>query len=1089
MRKFLTLAIAAVLAFGSMQAFAQGNTTAGMNGRVSDENGGPLPNATIVAVHTPSGTQFAGISDLMGYYRIPNMDVGGPYTVTISYIGFKTYKKEGIMLSLGQTSNLNVKMSAAVSEIMGVDIIANQNDLFDGNRTGAETVVNEEQIQAIPSVQRSISDFTRLTPQASVDDYGAISLAGANNRYNAITIDGAVNNDVFGLAASGTNGGQTGGTPISIDAIEQFQVTMAPYDVRLGGFNGGAINAVTRRGSNQIEGSAYYFMRNEGMAGLTPTDDTAITPSKLPDFASQTYGFRLGGPIIKNKLFYFVNFEMQREETPQPFDFTTYTGNSTATDLTSLINKLGEYGYDPGGYLNNTRYLEGEKFLVRLDYSINARHKLSFRHSYVNNVATMPSASSKTSINFYNNGQYFPSVTNSTAMELKSNYDNSSNNLIIGFTAVRDDRDPIGDPFPYVTIRDGKGTINLGSETFSTGNQLDQDILTITDNFSIYKGKHTITIGTHNEFSRSYNLFMRQAYGQYTYGSIADFVADKKAVRYDVGYSLVDEVVGDGSAAAADFNTMQLGFYAQDEFYLNENLKLTYGVRLDIPIFSSQPGEDTAFNNKTIPKLEAAGWDLEGARAGQMPSSQLMWSPRVGFNWDVNGDNSLQIRGGVGIFTSRLPLVWPGGSYTNNGLTVGGYSTTDTSKIKTFNPEWDQQPKATDFGATDKVPSGQMDLFTENFKFPQVFRVNLAVDKKLPYGLIGTFEAIYSKTLNNVLYYNINYRDSALGNIQGGEDTRPYYSSGVIDNTYTRILLGTNTNEGYSYSLTAQLEKPLKKGFYGSLSYTYGRAMAMNDATSSQNSSQWRYMEHVNGLNHLDLSISDFDMGHRVLGFLSYRVEYAKHFATTISLVYNAQSGRPFSYVYNDFDARVLGSHRGINGEASENEGSLIWIPTDLSQINLVDIKDANGNVTKTAAQQWDELNAFIEADDYLSANRGSYAARNAARLPFTHIIDLKIAQDIFFKMDNNKTHRLQLTLDIFNFTNMVNADWGRRLYIGNDAYQLVDVVAFAADANNVKEIPQFQFKKPVSDIWSIDDSGVLSSRWQMQFGIRYMFP
>jgi hypothetical protein len=368
-----------------------------------------------------------------------------------------------------------------------------------------------------------------------------------------------------------------------------------------------------------------------------------------------------------------------------------------------------------------------------------------------------------------------------------------------------------------------------------------------------------------------------------------------------------------------------------------------------------------------------------------------------------------------------------------------------------------------------------MDIFAKDFKYPQVFRTSLAVDQKLPWGLVGTFEAMYTKTLNNVLYFNLN-QPVATRELTAGPDDRPLYPGGKIDSRYTRIILGANTNEGYSYNFTFQLTKPFENGFAGSLAYTFGSAKALNDATSSQNSSQWRYMENLNGLNKLDLSYSDFDMGHRVLAFLSYRAEYATNFASTFSLVYNGQSGQRFSYVYND--------KGNLNGEG-ENPGNLIWIPKDQGEINLVDILNADGTVKTTAAAQWESLNKFIESDKYLSDNRGSYAERNGARLPFESIIDFKFAQD-FYLNAGGKKHTLQLTFDIFNFTNMLNKEWGARRYITNDAYTLITFTKFDTDGTT----PLFNYtgKTSVDDIYNYGDSGVISSRWQGQIGIRYSF-
>ncbi|MEZ5196225.1 MAG: TonB-dependent receptor [Bacteroidales bacterium] len=548
MRKFLPILTLFISLLLTHLAFSQA-TTSGINGQITDVNGDPLTGATIIVIETQTSSQYATVSDAKGFFYLPNMNPGGPYKLTATFVGFEPFVKEELYLTLGQTFRVNVQLSESATELAGIVIVANKNDVFDGNRTGAETVIDKEKINAIPSISGDLNDFTRLTPQASIIGDG-ISIAGSNNRYNSVMIDGTINNDVFGLAANGMNGGQTGISAISYEAIDQFQVVIAPYDVRMSGFAGGGINAVTKRGTNKFFGSAYFKYRNQGLAGKTPGEiDDGDTREKLADFNAKTYGLTLGGPIIKDKLFFFVNAEFQKDETPQPFSFSDYTGNSTEADLNSLAGFYREaYGYDPGGYLNNTRELNGTKILTRFDYNINKNHKLMFRYQYVYGESVGPSSSNKNNIYFYNSGILFPSTTHTAAIELKSIFGSEySNNLKLGFTSVNDDRNVMGDKFPGVTIKDGSGTIHLGGEVYSTGNQLKQNIFTLEDNFQIYKGNHVITVGTHNEFYDIYNMFMRRAYGDYTFDSLSGVLQGDLASDYRIGYSLVDDIRGDGS--------------------------------------------------------------------------------------------------------------------------------------------------------------------------------------------------------------------------------------------------------------------------------------------------------------------------------------------------------------------------------------------------------------------------------------------------------------------------------------------------------------------------------------------------------------
>ncbi len=1055
--------------------FGQGVTTAGMNGKVNDPGEGALIGATVVAVLESTGSQFATITDADGYFHIPNMDVGGPYTLRVSYVGYENYEQAGIFLTLGQTYRVNVDMSETAIDIAEVMVVGRTNDynIIDGNRTGAETVVGVEQIEALPTIGRDMTDFTRLTPQATVSGDNIIYIAGMNNRFNSISIDGAVNNDVFGLAASGTNGGQTGGTPISMDAIEQFQVVLAPFDVRQSGFAGGGINAITRRGTNQVKGSAYYYFRNEKLAGKTPTDDENEERTRLAEFTARTMGLRVGAPIIKNKLFFFLSGEIQRDETPQPFTFNQadYRGNATEAELRQIQPYLiNTFGYDPGGFEGSTYKLKSNKILFRLDWNISDKHKLMARHSYTSNVSYDPYGASNSILNFSNYGEDFPSIANSTALELKSNLSGYSNSLMLTFTSVRDDRNPLGDPFPAIYLEDGSARIYLGSEAYSTGNKLDQDILTVTDNFTIYKGKHTITAGVNFEYGKTYNLFMRRAWGEYTYYSVGDLLNDNIASRYRLGYSLVDDVPGDGSDAAAIFSVMQPGVYIQDEFQLSDRFKLTAGLRVDIPVFLDDPMAIDQFDT-TLAKIEAAGVETYGAKSGQMPKPQLMWAPRIGFNWDINGDQRNQLRGGIGLFTSRLPLVWPGGSYTNNGLLIGSYTAYDTYRLSDY-PVWNNQPTPPPGGGG----GGQVDLFAEDFKFTQVLRANLAYDRKLPWDLVGTFEGIYTKTINNVNYFNINLAPSTKNMTGNGNDHRKLYSAygSKIESAYDHILVGTNTSEGYTYNLTLQVQKPYYKGFTGSLAYTFGRAKSINDATSSQNSSQWRYMEHVNGRNDLELGFADWDMGSRIVGYVSYSKEYLNFGRTTISLYYNGQSGQRFSWIY---------AGNVVQDDLWNSYGDLIYVPASASEIHLVDIGVPGDADYVSAADQWTALEGFINSQPYLKEMKGKYVERNGDRLDFEHALDFKLAQDFFIEAGGRK-HTLQITFDVFNLTNLLNKDWGRRYYSPYNQFALINWVGFEADGTTA----QYTFKEPSGEIFDIDDSGLNSSRWQAQLGIRYIF-
>lgn len=1078
MKKVTSLIAVAFFFFLTTLSFAQGVTTSSINGRVLDNTESALPGANIVAVHLPSGTTYGATTDFDGFYRISNMRVGRPYTITISYLGFEEYIAENLNLQLGDSKKISVTMSEAQNTLDEIVVTAQRNSIFDSGKTGAETNVSQTQISNLPTLSRNIADFARLTPQARISGDDVISIAGQNNRYNALYIDGAVNNDVFGLAANGTNGGQTGVSPIALDAIESFQINVAPFDVRQSGFAGGSINAITKSGTNTFEGSAYGYLRNEDFAGKTPGGLVGNDGEreKLDDFSAKTYGIRIGGPIIEDKLFFFVNYERQNNETPQPFNFENYRGTSSAAAIDGLSNFLvDEYGYDPGGYANNTATLESDKLIAKIDWNINENNKLSLKHSYVKATNLDAPASNGGSINFFNGAENFESATNSTALELSTRIgDKFSNNLILGYTSVNDDRGFVGDPFPRVQIVDGSSTfINFGSEAFSTANLLEQRNFTITDNFEIYAGRHTITVGTNNEFSSSKNVFFRQNFGEYRFSNLDDFLSGNLANRYRHGYSLLGGF-GDDSEGAAEFDIFQLGLYVQDQVNITDNFKFTVGARIDVPYWKDGlVNED--FNTRTVSILQAAGKDLQGARVGKGIDANVHFSPRVGFNWDVNGDKSTQIRGGLGIFTSRLPLVWPGGAYNNNGVTTG-FTELFRSDVPQFNPDPRDQVQIPAQGSG--AVGGQIDLFAPDFKLPQVFKANIAFDQKLPGDVIFSGDFIWNNTINAVVYENLNLEGPQFTTTGGGP--RPNYGRVLLDPTYSGVFLASNTDEGNSYNVSGTLTK----NFYGSkvdviaqASYSYGDSDVIFDATSSQNSSQWNNLETVNGSNMPMISTSDFAAGHRIITNSTFIYKWTDNIRTRLGVFYEGANGQPFSYTVN--------GDRLLNDTGSFS--ALAYIPANEQEANLVPFTDRDGNIVSgslTPAQQYAALNSYIEGDAYLRNRRGQFAERNADRSQWTHIIDLKFAQEFGLNVNGND-HKVEFTADIFNFTNLLNKDWGVRTFANFGQVGLLSFEDFADDGTT----PQYNFDPSSTETKNIiDDSGLQSSRWQMQVGVRYSF-
>lgn len=1015
-------------------------TSSSMTGTIKDAKGA-LPGASVKATHTPTGTVYSVSTNNDGRFSMANMRVGGPYVVEISFIGYKPEKITDIFLKLGEPFALNLILTDNSSQLNEVVISGTKDPLLNSKRTGAATTVTKEQLQTLPTLSRSINDFTRLTPQANGN-----SFAGSNSKYNSLTIDGAVNNDVFGLTSSGLPGGQANAQPISLDAIQEIQVVLAPYDVSYGNFTGGGINAVTRSGSNTVEGSAWFYGRNEKLVGKN------FLGEKATSFYNTNYGLRLGAPIIKDKLFLFVTGEQTRIKTPTLLnagDAGAIMTSAEAQTLASYVNT--KYGYDIGAAGEIGAKTQSDKIFARLDWNISSKHQLTLRHNYIKAFDDNISRTN-TSFRLGNNAYKFNNNQNVSVLELRSQFNsNLSNNLIVGYSRIRDSRETSGSLFPQVEIQNWGGvsgkTVQFGSERSSTQNQLDQDIVEFTDNLKLLVGNHTFTLGTHNEFFKFRNLFVSNYNGRYRFSSLQNFY-DNKPNNIDITYPIAS-----GELPSARFKAAQLGFYFQDEIQVDQSFRLTAGLRVDVPIFNDKPA-----NNPAV----AASFP--GYGTSNIPSGQILVSPRVGFNWDLTGTRSLQLRGGAGLFTGRAPFVWFSNQYGNTGLDYKSIVLSGTAANNAgFQPDVTKQSTVGTAGSTYPI-----NLMSPDFKIPQVFRTNLALDMKLPAGIVGTLEGIYSKTVNNILYKDLNIKPSVAKinpSLTGGADTRPFYGSKVNTTYAPGAYLLDNTRKGDSYSLTAQLSKSFSGGLFASTAYTYGKSKDINSGASSVAQSNWEFVQIVNDPNNPDLVYSNFDIRHRIIGTLGYTINYGKNKSsgTTVSLFYVGNSGSPFTYLYNG----------DLNGDGAFSN-DLLFVPRTISDIKLVNL--TTGGQTFTPAQQWAALDAYINNDSYLSKKRGQYTERNGARLPWQHQFDFRIMQDIGTMIGSTK-NRLQLSFDIINVGNLLNKNWGRQYFVSNSAYQLISYSSSNGGGYT------FSPSTPTTPL-----SESFSSRWQGQLGVRYLF-
>ncbi|MEO6406928.1 MAG: TonB-dependent receptor [Ferruginibacter sp.] len=1066
-------------------------TTSSLSGIVKSATGEALSGASVKVTHIPTGTIYITSTRSGGRFDISNMNPGGPYTIETTYVGYSTDTKTEVYLNLGEAQKIDIDLSTKSSQLAEVIVASTRT----GKGTGTETTVSREKLANIPTVGRNLQDYLRATPQfklssaGSASSEGAMSFAGQNVRYNSFYIDGAVNNDVFGLAYSGTNGGQSGIAPISIDAIDQFQVSLSPYNASQGNFTGAAINAITKSGTNQIHGSAYYIFRNQNLSGKTPTG-LKENATKLSKFSNKTYGFTLGGPIVKNKVFYFVSAELQRDNTPQPFDFSTYQGDTkdplVLQRLKDTVNaRLG--GYDIGNYNNNETETVSDRITAKLDWNLSPKNKLALSYRYNSGNRTVIFASSPTSLTYDKNGYVFPSVTNSASAELKSSIGKSSSNrLLLTFTNVEDDRGPIGGGVakPVVQIQDGiTSRIFFGTEANSTLNYLKQKTYNLVDQYKFSLGKNTILVGVEAETYKAYNLFINNSAGSYQYASLTDFFNNARPTQYTANFPLFP---GDekNTESAAKFNIFKGAIFANDEIRVSKNLSLSFGLRADYYKFITQPKFDQFAIDSALPKF-AQYYDLKGAIPGQRPKIPVEISPRIGFTLNLP-DESLTIRGGVGLFAGRIPMVWPGGIYNNNGLSSGGYTISSSSNTPIYNLDkvrFVGTPYTPDqLGISLANAKGQLNLISKEFRMPKVFRTSLAFDKRLGSGWSLTIENLITKNINDIYYQNVNLLPPTLV-MATGPDTRKVYPASINipirasgANPYNNgvyLIRNVEGDKGYSYNFTFTVNKTNKKGFNLNANYNYGLSQVVNEAQSSTSNSQWSSMETVNGRNALTRSRSDNDGAHRIFGYVSQKFNYLKKaMSTTVALSYTGQSGAPFSYVYSGQAVRD-----GINFN------DLIYIPTasELQAQTFI----TTATITAAPQVQKDAFESFIQNDKYLSTHRGQFAERNSNRTPFTHIIDLKITQAFNLKL-NGKIYSAEVGYSMFNFTNFLNRDWGRQYVVANDNYSLVNF-SYTTSTNLT---PRYTFNPttPLAPTVYQRFNPSYTARWlsQLEFRIRF---
>ncbi len=1041
--------VAAVGVPGSSSA--QSATTSAVTGQVTSVEGQPLSGVQIIVTNTQTGATQGVLTRSDGRYLLPGLPPGGGYTVQARAIGYATQSYTDVSLAISQTQRFDFQLAAEAVALEGISVTAERGAVISKDRMGTSTVVSDSAISRLPTITRDFTDFARLTPQISTGGAGT-QAGGRNNRYNSIQIDGAVNNDLFGLAASGTPGGQAGAKPISLEAIQEFQVVLSPTDVRQGGFTGAGINAITKSGTNDFHGSLFYFNKNETLVGnyTTLAGDEA---RDFPDFSQNEGGFSLGGPVVKDKLHFFVNGELTRRSAPIGF----VAGESGIPFTTAEVQQVADilrnqYGYDPGELGNVSLARESNLAFGRLDWQVNSNHRVTLRHNYVDAFDDNLTRSQQE----YRLGGFlygFNSTTNSTIAQLNSNVgDRFFNELRVGYTTVRDKRD-VFDDRPSVRVNlpgSGARRILAGSEQFSGANSLDQNAFQISDDLTFPIGIHNLTLGTSNEFFSFANLFVRNAFGYYEFAN-PDSLAAGRPSRYEYSYLLP------GGAPVAEFGVQQLAVYAQDQLNLSDNLTFTAGLRLDY------------LNLPDSPTYNPAVEQFFGRNTSEVPTN-LLFNPRVGFNWDVRGDRTAQLRGGIGLFSGRTPGVWVSNAYGNTGVDYVRFTCSATGTVPAFNPDRTQQPSSC-LGSTSLIPN-EVNTIDPDFQVPQVWRANAAVDHRLPLDFTGTLEFLYTGTVQDIRYSDLSIAPVAGQTVEGG---RPRYARRFSSSqlpTIGNVYELSNTDEGYSYSITGGLQRRFFKNFSLDAFYTYSRAEDVAYSGSSQASSNFRFRPAIDP-NDPTLSTSDFEVPHRFVVNGSYQAEWFPRLATNFSFIYVGESGRPFSFLYDG----------DVNGDG-QRSNDLLYVPAGASDIRFEPFRAPGTSGPNdqgqpiTPEQSLANLEQFIDRFDCLQDARGEILERNACREPWQNKLDFRVSQ----VLPALSGQSLQLTLDVLNLLNLLNSDWGRNQFVNFGTYSLLST-ASAPDAQG--RATMRAFGNPDAQVYQLGD---LSSRYQIQLGVRYAF-
>ncbi len=1081
------LSVLLVILISIIKVNAQ-ETTAEIQGLITVGNAG-IAGASITAIHQPSGTKYVTTSRNDGRYNLTNLKIGGPYLLQVSYVGLKTEKQDDINLLLGQTYKANFKLVEASSNLKEVVVSSTKQDkVFNNARTGSQETFNRNQITSLPTISRSYKDIIKLTPT-----YNGGSFGGQSSQLNNITIDGANFNNSFGL--SGDIGGQTGQNAVSLDAIEQIQVNTSPFDVKNGGFVGGGINSVSRSGTNTYSGSVYQYFKNKDWQGydVNAAPYTITVPKQ--DYSYDLKGFTAGGAIIKNKLFLFVNGEQEATTTPGTTWSASSASNPANGSTISAANKdsldklasflKSKYNYDPGAYQGYSYVSNSKRLTAKIDWNIDANNTLTFKYNYLRSASQIPPSNSgsvstrqasATALPFFGAGYQINNNADVFIAELNSKISNRiSNKLQVGYSALRDYRNALSSKeFPMVDILDGNGKpfTSFGYELYTYGNKLNTDVYQFNDNLSIYAGKHEITLGTQTSYKKYLNGFSPNYEGTFRFASLNDFInsangVGTKSTVYSLSYTL-----GGGDFPLVGPKDFESGVFAQDKYRATDKLTITYGVRLDYTKFYN-----TFLYNPVVDTLTRFYQGIH-ANTGAAPNMAIQVSPRIGFNYDVYGDQTLQLRGGAGLFQGAPPFVWVSNQASNSGMALFGSFTNNNTNV--FNPDVNAyRPAAT----ASLSKSYSINVTDPNYKFPQVFKSTFAADKKLGNGWTLTAEGTFTKQFNASVFQNIALPNTGLVKLTDGRWRFPYTSiyplggtqmggttaASANNPTIGNAIYMTNSDRGYAWTGTLQVQK-VTRNFIFTAAYTRQEA---KDAAVSGSTAATMWGSKVTSDNPNDFTIGNSNnyMPHRIIASVVYKKEFTKNLLTSVGMVYEGSPNYATSYY-------VQGD---VNGDGI-TYNDLMFIPKTANQIKLV---NASGD-TRTQTELWNQLDAFIANNPYLFNHRGQFAERNAYVLPWTHKVDLNFTQDVKFMVGSNK-HTLRFTADIYNFTNLLNKDWGV-YYIPTTTTPLVFQKLDTDGRTPIYTFPYMDAVNKVPYTRAYKPSPSLGSRYQIQIGVRYLF-